>query len=304
MTNEAGTSKDSKTDSKPGSNPGKAKPSLRRRLWRICFRLGIAGFVLVLLTFGTSYFWIDPAVSKAVEVAGADAVGTTVTLGKVTLDVFNGAVDLSELRIDNPPGFEKPYFFDMKKAQARVRLSTVLENEIVLPEVILEGLTLYLEPNDDGDYNHEIILANIEKYTAAGEAEAEASGDITVRIERLVMRDIKVYYKTKVFVNAPVHLKEKVLTDVGSDGEGVTIGQVLSIVIMGALTGTAKELPSAIGKGIWNGTKAIGGAFKGAGIGITGGFKSIFGIGKKKNAEEKPEETPEENAKEDDEEDK
>lgn len=263
------------TERRGKSEKTKPKKSLARR---ILFRSAIAFFLLALITFLSARFWIDPAISKAVEVAGRDAVGAEVTLKTVFLDIFEGAIDLTDLRIDNPPGFEKPYFFDMKSASAKVQLNTVLENEIVLPEVVVEGITMYLEPNDDGDYNHEIILANIEKYTATEEANAEPS-ETTVLIKRLVMRDIKIYYKTKVFISAPVHLKEKVLTDIGADGEGVTIGQVLSIVIVGALSGTAKELPSAIGKGILSGTKAIGGVFKSAGVGVADGFKSIFGIG-------------------------
>ena len=80
------------------------------------------------------------------------------------------------------------------------------------------------------------------------------------------------------------------MDELDSTGEGVNVGQVLSIVIVGALRGVATELPSAVGKGIWDGTKAISNAAKDLGVGIKDSVFGLFGGGKKDKAKDEQDE--------------
>jgi hypothetical protein len=210
----------------------------------------VAGFV------GSSYWWLDGAAKKAIEVAGADAMGVTVTLDKIRIGVLSGSATLSEFNIANPPGYEKPYFFDLKGGHTEVNIKSVMEDVIEIPTVELDGLTMYIEPGKGGKYNYETILENVEKYTQS-DAPKDESGKL-IKIKRLAIKDVKVYYKTKIFVTTPVHVDEIVMTDVGSDGSGVDMGELISIIMAGALKGVANELPGALGDGIKAGVGALG----------------------------------------------
>ena len=260
----------------------------RRRTTKVVLWMVASVFLILVLAAATSYFWIDAAVKTTVQTAGSAAMGTEVTLDNVSLRLLRGEIDLQEMRIQNPPnnGYEKPFFFDLKDAAFKVERGTLLSNEIHVPVVEMTGLTMYLEPGDDGEYNHEVILANIEKFLESEQKETpqEDAEEIKVRVGKLVMRDVKVYYKTKLFIQTPLHVNEIVMDELDSTGEGVNVGQVLSIVIVGALRGVATELPSAVGKGVWDGTKAIGGMAKDLGVGIKDGVFGLFG-GKKDSNE-------------------
>lgn len=258
--------------------------------------------VLVVLIAGflaSSYWWLDGAARKAIEVAGSDAMGTTVTLDKIRIGVLRGSASLSEFNIANPAGYEKPFFFDLKSGATEVNLRTVMEDTIEIPKVELSGLTMYLEPGPGGKYNYETILENVEKYTKSEEPKEES--ETLIKIKRIEVRDIKVYYKTKVFITTPVHVDEIILNDVGSDGSGVDMGELISIILAGTLRGIADELPGAIGNGIKagvgklgeiggvavdalgdaasKGLKAAGTGVKKVGEGATKGVKKLFGGG-------------------------
>lgn len=210
----------------------------------------IGGFI------GSSYWWLDGAAKKAIEVAGADAMGVTVTLDKINIGILRGGATLQDLNIANPPGCEKPFFFDLRGGDTEVSIGTVMEDVIEIPKVELEGLTMYIEPDKSGKYNYETILANVETYTKSDAPKDDS--EKLIKIKRLAIKDIKVYYKTKIFVTTPVHIDEIVMTDLGSDGSGVDMGELISIILAGALKGVASELPGAIGDGIKAGVDALG----------------------------------------------
>jgi len=223
-------------------------------------RILVVLIVLVGGFIGSSYWWLDGTARQLVEQEGSDALGVTVELKKLSIGILKGTASLGELNIANPPGCEKPYFFDLKEGATAINLGSVMEDEIRIPSIELSGLTMYIEPvkGGGGKYNYDKLLENIEKYTKSEEAKPEDKGEKTVVIEKLVIKDIKVYYKTKAFVTAPVHIDEIVMNDIGSDGSGVDMGELMSIILSGTLSGIANELPGAIGNGIKAGVGKLG----------------------------------------------
>ena len=214
----------------------------------------IGGFI------GSSYWWLDGAARQLIEEQGSDALGVTLTLEKLSIGVLKGTAVLGNLNIANPPGCEKPFFFDLGEGSTEVNLKSVMDDEIHIPSVELSGLTMYIEPvkGGGGKYNYDVLLEHIEKYTKTDEAKPKDESEKTVVIKKLVIKDIKVYYKTKMFIQAPVHVAEIVMNDLGSDGRGVDMGELISIILSGTLSGIANELPGAIGDGIKTGLKGLG----------------------------------------------
>jgi len=259
---------------------------------KILIRVVIVLVVLIVLVVGSSYFWLDGAARKAVEVAGTDTLGVPLTLGSLRIGVLGGTASLAKLNIANPEGCDKPFFFDLQEGSTQVSLASVLADTIEIPSLELTGLTMYIEPQEGtGKYNYDVLLDNIAKNTggesSGGPAEPEPEPQPApepegeqkkVRIKRLLIRDVKVYYKTKVFVTTPVHVDEIEMQDVGSDGSGVDLGQLVAIVLTGALRGVADELPGAIGNGIKAGLGKVG-EIGGVAVEVVGeGAKAVGGL--------------------------
>ena len=215
--------------------------------------------VLVGGVAGSSYWWLDGAARKLVEQEGSDALGVTVTLEKLSIGVLKGTASLASLNIANPPGCEKPFFCELGEGSTALNLKSVMDDEIVMHSVELSGLTMYLEPVKGTDkYNYEVILEHAAKYTESQEDTPQDDSETTLVIERLVIRDIKVYYKIKNFVTTPSHIDEIVITDIGRDGAGVDMGELTSMIVSGTLKGVANELPAAIGNGLKAGLSKAG----------------------------------------------
>ena len=214
--------------------------------------------VLLLGFMVSSYWWLDGAARKAIEVAGAEATGVTVELKSINIGVFRGEALLHNLNVSNPPGYQKPYFFDLERGGAGVKLSTVTKETIEIPKIELIGITMYLEPDKGGKYNYERILANIEEFTKSDEPAPESETKVVV--DELALRDIKVYYRLKNlnFIEAPVLVDEIILKDIGKEGAEVNMEELISIVISGALRGIAKSMPEVIGNGIMTGVGKLG----------------------------------------------
>ncbi|MEM8885514.1 MAG: hypothetical protein AAGD14_15725 [Planctomycetota bacterium] len=236
--------------------------------------------VLLAIAIGSSFWWLDGVAKKVIEEEGGNALGTQVKLEKLSIGILGGTAELGGLRIDNPSGYEKPFLFDLASGSTAVSLGTVMDQEIKIPTLELSGLTMYLEPNKSGKYNYQQILENIEKYGNKEKKETpeQTASEKTVVIERLVIRDVKVYYKTKAFITTPVHVKEIVKENIGSDGRGVDLGELISIILTGALNGVANELPGAISSGIKSGLKGLGDV---GGVAVEGASKAIEDVSKK-----------------------
>ena len=251
------------------------------KAFKIVVWIVVALVVLVGGVAGSSYWWLDGAARKLVEQEGSDALGVTVTLDKLRIGVLKGEATLAKLNVANPPGCEKPYFFELDGGSTALNLRTVMEDEIVMTTLELSGLVMHIEPVEGTDkYNYDVILENAQKYGESQEDKPQDDSEKKLVIERLVIRDIKVYYKTNVFVTTPSHINEIVITDIGRDGGGVDMGELTSMIIAGTLKGVAKELPSAIGNGILSGLEGVGGLGKMGVKAVGGGLKKLNPFGK------------------------
>jgi len=242
----------------------------------VVFVVLVAGFLV------SSFWWLDGAAKSAIESAGSEAMGTTVKLKSIDIGVLGGTASLEGFNIANPGGggYEKPFFFDLQSGTTEVTLKSVMEDTIEIPKIELTGITMYLEPGKGGKYNYKQILENIEEYTKSDKPKDDAK-EKKIVVKRLELRDIKVYYKTKVFVQAPVHVDEIVMNDVGSEGAGVDVGELISIILAGTLKGTADLLPGAIGNGVKAGLGALGDVGGVAVDAVTKGVEAVGDTAKK-----------------------
>jgi len=246
--------------------------------------------VLLIVAIVTIPLWIDGAVRSVIESEGSTALGVELTLDKLHLSLFGGEAKLGDMKIANPDGYTDERFFELGAGHASVSYGSLSEDTIVIPEIVLDDVTVSLEKSG-GKGNYDVLIENLEKYAGEPEEKESTEGKKFV-IKKISVRNITVKSRMIAVVVKPAlnaKIKEITLTDVGS-GSGVPMGVVIRKFIGGLLAGIANSgisLAGDIGKGLGNATLSIGKdgvkVIGETGKAVTGAVEGIGGLfGKKK----------------------
>ena len=249
--------------------------------------LAIVGALLLAIggVVAGSYWWLDSVAKQAIEVQGSDALGVTVELDSIRIGVMSGEARLKALTVANPPGCTKEQLFTLGEGTVELTVRSLMEDTIVIPRIELDSLDVNLEPVENGKYNSEIILENIARSLESATAREDET-EKKIKVEYLVVRNIRVHYKTEMWIAVPILIDKIEMRDIGSDGSGVNMEELSSIVTAGIFAGIWREgagkLPRAILEGLGTGLKALGGgALKGVKIvgDVAGGAVKAVGKG-------------------------
>ncbi|HKJ25365.1 MAG TPA: hypothetical protein VKB65_11120 [Myxococcota bacterium] len=203
--------------------------------------------VLALLV-GVPLFYLDSLAKDALESGASETFGTTTTLGSVRLGLITGKVGLGNLRVRNPEGWEAKNFFTIGKGRFGVNLSDFLEEEVAVPELVLEDVYLSLE-RGPGSSNYGTILAHMQKGPPPPPSDEPG--------KRFVIRDLRIRdVEADLRFDAPgpvdkelkVLIPEIRLRNLGSDTEGgMLVSQLWATVMRGVLAAVVREAGGAGG---------------------------------------------------------
>ncbi|MCP4568852.1 MAG: hypothetical protein GY841_14840 [FCB group bacterium] len=145
-------------------------------------------WILLIVVFGivTIYVARNTLVERAVEEGSTYALGVETDLGSASLDMKAGSVELDNLAVSNPDGFEGGHFLTMKSGILAIETGSVFDDEIVVDSLILEGINLSFE-QIDGKGNYAAILNHL-KQLDFGSSES----DQNIKIKLASIRDIEV----------------------------------------------------------------------------------------------------------------
>jgi len=261
--------------------PPPAAPRRRRRVWWIL----VALVVVLAGSAGGALLWLDELALEVIERAGTQVLGVETRLDTLAIAPVSGHIRLGGLSVDNPAGFREPKLVTLRSCDLRIDRRTLLTDEIVAPELTIEGLTMSLERNEQGA-NYEIVLANL-----AAEEEAEAKGEVEEPgprfvIRELVIRDVEVRSQVNLGVAKPIvplQVPEIRLRNVGAeDQEPLTVGRLISLILKTTLVSVLQVgqgiLPDAISDGL---AKGLGGLVDVGGFAVDvvgAGGKTVVGI--------------------------
>ncbi len=203
------------------------------RTWAI-----VAAIVVLLLAAPLLY--VDSLAKGALEEGATESFGTRTTLGSVSLGLFSGKVGLKKLRVDNPEGWQEDHFFSIGQGRFAVGLPSFLEEQVEVPELVLEDVALSLEKRGRGS-NYGTILDNMAK----GAAPSDEPGKRFV-IRDLRIRDVVADLHLEVPGAGAKHLEVLIpeirLQNVGSESEGgVVVSQLWGTVLRGVLGAVVRE---------------------------------------------------------------
>jgi hypothetical protein len=110
-------------------------------------RIAIAFLMLVVIGLVAIYFSLDSLVRYGVERGATQATGQTTSLHSASVSIFGGTLELSGLDVDNPTGYSSAKIFAMKDCKASAQIGSLFTNDVVIPEIDIDGLEVTIEQN-------------------------------------------------------------------------------------------------------------------------------------------------------------
>ncbi|MFA7554205.1 MAG: AsmA family protein [Spongiibacteraceae bacterium] len=104
---------------------------------------------------------INDLVKVAVEDIGSDVLKTSVSLDSANVKLFENRIQLSGLKIANPPGFSAGNVFEMSDIVVDVELASLLDNLVLVNEISIDGARISAEQKGINT-NFQALMNNID----------------------------------------------------------------------------------------------------------------------------------------------
>lgn len=225
----------------------------RKECLKLIKKIILVVVVLIVVASVAAYFARNMLVKQAVEEGGNYALGVETNLGSANLALRAGSLELNDFQVDNPDGFEAEKFLEIGRGMLDVEAGSILDEEVVVDSLILEGITINLEQNGL-DNNVAVIMNHIKQFELTT---SSSDSEQNIRVKQAAIRDIKVdavlslpgdnqYEKTFVVENISME------NIGGADGGSVAeiTAEVLRAILAKATTAGNGLLPEGFGKDI------------------------------------------------------
>ena len=241
----------------------------------------IAAVVILLLIFlpGIIVSYVVPPIASQV-------LKTKVEIGFAFINVFDGAVNIRNVKIHNPEGYDAPYAFELGHFEVDVDMFTLAAPKLVIEEVILEGMHATLETKW-GTNNFKDIGKALEKSEKNAEPEPEekteeepAADEPEKEPQQMIIRHLLIRDCDFTMFKVPLILPPMEMNDIG-DGRPVSeFFIVLYDAVIEAVVTAAKNVSDGIvdfgetiGKSTKDAGENIGKSLQDAGKSLQGLFK-------------------------------
>ncbi len=230
-------------------------------------RLLIGAAILVAIGLAGFFVYIDRIVAVAIEKGAEVALGVETKLDSLRLGFVSGEFGLSELRVSNPSGFERPNFIRLGRADVVLPLPSLMDDPLVVPLLALSEIEVSLE-RSEGKTNYGVILDNLSRLSS-GEgkpASPPSEGGRGFIIQELVIRDITAHTRLEALgaklSELSVEVPEIRLQNIGSGSEnGIPGEKLVAIVTKAILQAIAKNgigLPQDLARELGGKLTALG----------------------------------------------
>jgi len=197
--------------------------------------------VVLAVVIAVPLLYVDSIAKGALESGASETFGTKTTLGSVRLGLITGRVGVRNLRVSNPEGWQAKHFFTIGGGRFGVNIQQFLEDEVEVPELVLEDVYVSLEKSAGGS-NYDTILSHMQK----GPPPPPDANP-----KRFVIRDVRIRdVEADLRFDAPgpvdkelkVLIPEIRLRNLGSNTEGgMLVSQVWGTVMRAVLAAVVRE---------------------------------------------------------------
>jgi len=135
--------------------PPDAPPPRKGSAGKWILRIGLGLAALLLLAF-----LLRNAVARsAAEEAVTRATGFPLEIGSVDLGLFDSRIELRDLRLNNPPGFEDPRCIHAPRVVADVEATSAFSDRFHAEEIVLDVAEVVVVKNAKGETNLDRLAA-------------------------------------------------------------------------------------------------------------------------------------------------
>ncbi len=239
--------------------------------------------VLVLIVIGVVgvNLFADSAVRVAVETAGTKALSVGVEVDKADLSIMSGSLDLRDVTVANPPGYQDNTLLKLSQGDVQVDTRSLLSDEIRIKRIQLDGMDVNVEQKG--------LSNNLEDVIQAARKGSDQPSGKKLTIDTLELTNVTVKVKllpvpgqldTVTLKLAPIEM-----TDLGKN-EKLDTATLMAKIMLAVAAGIARQGSDVLPKDMVNGlTSVLGtaidlgriilGTGQGAGEGIQKGVEGI-----------------------------
>jgi uncharacterized protein involved in outer membrane biogenesis len=205
----------------------------------------VALIVVTLIVVGVN---LGRIVKEAIEVYGPKMTQTTVSVDKVTLSLLTGSAKVTQLNIGNPQGYKSPSAIAAGTIAVGLNPMSLMSDKIVIRTVRFESPEVTFEGGLTGN-NLSQIMDNINSSSKSSETLSTNVATQPKPEKRYEVDDLLISgAKAQVILTSPVQrqvsltLPEIHLTDLGTDGEGITASDLSKRVLNAIITATVETV--------------------------------------------------------------
>lgn len=241
----------------------------------------IIGTVFILLLLGVVAIFAlslvaGKVIQKGVTSLGPEIAQVPIELESAEISFLSGKGTLKGLKVHNPEGFSDGHAFYADELHLDLDPASVLSDKVVIEDIRITGPDVQFEQKLKTS-NLNQILKNVQEYMGPGETQETEGAGKKLEIKHFILQDAHVGVGVG---SKPVSLtiSSIELSDLGSGEEGVTAGEVISVLltkvtsqIIAAILKDPKvimesggQLINDLGESGGNTLKSIGGLFGGS----------------------------------------
>lgn len=104
------------------------------------YKMRLVWSLIGLIAIGiiVAFIYASSLIKTAVETVGSRTLGVPVTLGMAKIEPLSGHLSLSDFEIRNPKGYTTQTAFSVKKIDIKVKLSSILNETVVIENIRIE----------------------------------------------------------------------------------------------------------------------------------------------------------------------
>ena len=196
--------------------------------------------VATILFIGISVIGIivlDGVAQSVIQSKATEGLGVNVKLDSVHVGVLTRTSSIKGLTIANPEPFlteENPNLLTVTEATADFSVFQMLDKEVKINKVFVEGVTLYLQ-QDTGLSNIETVINTISNDETPNGSHPEPP----FTIAHFIINDITVIASGKFTIldkgAVTAHIDQIVMHDIGTDGDAEVIAEAITSAVTHAI---------------------------------------------------------------------
>ncbi len=118
--------------------------------------------ILVMLAGAGIFFYLDRIVKSTIETQGTNSLNLQTTLSSASLALLGGKVNLSQLQIGSPKGFNAPHMFEMGDLGVVVDYGQLSKEVVRIKQIVIKQPKFVLE-QADGKMNFKAVMDTLPK---------------------------------------------------------------------------------------------------------------------------------------------